>query len=97
MWGFISWLLAMFFGIKGNPIALAIIRAVGATMASVPPGAIARAFVLVNEAAERDDLTSTEKFAYVYDSIQTEYPSLKENTIGVLIKSCLDAVKQGFI
>ena len=97
MWGIISWLIGLLFGIRRNPIAVAIVQAVGDTMSAIPSGAVARCFMLVKEVADREDLDNTDKFTYVYDAIQTEYPGLKENTIGALIKNTLDAIRKGFL
>jgi len=97
MWRFISWLIGLVYRVKGNPIATGIIKAVGVTMACLPPGSVAAAFELVKLAAADNQLDSTEKFKLVRDQLSKDYPDIETNMLNTLINAALEAIRKGFV
>jgi hypothetical protein len=97
MWSFITWLIGWIYRVKGNPIAVGIIQAVGVTMATLPPGSVASAFELVKLAAADNQLDSTEKFQMVWNQLNADYPDIGTNKLNTLITAVLEAIRKGFV
>ena len=95
MWGFVNWILGIILGISSSPLLVSIIKIVGQIMGSLPPGAVARCFALVQEAMDKDDLDGPEKFQWVFDQMMSEYPSLGTSTLNTLIEMTESAIRKG--
>ncbi len=92
-----TFLLNLILGIKNSPLVTRIIRVLGEVMGALPPGLVAKAFILVADAAENPLLTNSEKFRWVARELSKEYPDIRENLINVLINSVLEARKKGLV
>jgi hypothetical protein len=95
MWSFVNWLLGLILGISSSPLLISVIRVVGQLLGSLPPGAVARCFSLVQQAMEKDDLDGPEKFQWVFDQMMSEYPSLGTSTLNTLIEMVESSIRKG--
>jgi hypothetical protein len=97
MWGFVNWLIGWIFGIAKSPLLVTVLRTVGTIMSGLPEGAVARCFALVQAAVEKDDLSGSEKFAWVFDQMIQEYPDLGRSTLNTLIEMVESAIRKGLV
>jgi hypothetical protein len=94
MFGFISWVIGIVFGIAKNPIAIAIVRTVGKLISGLPPGATTKCYALVQAAMERTDLTGPQKFQLVFDEMMKAYPEIGVSALNTLIEAVESTIRK---